>query len=74
MWRLGVVGVVGGVENFRLLDEEELRVPEETGKLMPLSSLSASLSETVYGRALWSQQGFSFFFSCFSTCGVRMLR
>jgi hypothetical protein len=50
MGRLGIVGRVW--DSWVVDDEAEHFMAEPTGELMPLSSLSASLSETLYGRAL----------------------
>jgi hypothetical protein len=58
---MGRLGVVGGVWCSWVVDDEaEHFVAEPTGESMSLSSLSASLSETMYRWALWSQQGFAF--------------
>jgi len=62
------MGVVGGVKNAWDADEEELRVFELTGKVLPLlSSLSASLLEALEGRLRhWSRRRCSFsLFACF---------
>lgn len=70
MARLGVVGAVWC--SCVVDDEVEHFVAEPTGELMPLSTLSASLSETLYRWALWSQQSFCSFasFSCLFFCSA----
>ena len=71
---MGRMGVVGGVKNAWDADEEELRVLELTGELVPLSSLSASLRELLDGRlSFWSRRAFalrfrlSSLFSCLAS-------